>query len=97
MSISSEILRMMEDVEATPHQVVLKKDKSSVVLASGSVIKNKYGWGVETVTVEDDGNFTFQKNGPNISWVLEKFGKLRKNSVIGLANGSVVSCEPIKR
>ena len=46
MSISSEILRMIKDVEATPHHVVLKKDKTSVVLASGSVVKNKYGWGV---------------------------------------------------
>ncbi len=92
-----QILAIFRETEATPHQVVLKHDDTEVVLASGSVVNNEYPWGVETVRAENDGDFVLEKNGPNISWVFERFGKLRRNGAVGLANGSVVSCEPIKK
>jgi hypothetical protein len=97
MSIVETLLRIHSETEVTPHKVVLHKDGTEVVLAPGSEISTKYGWGVESVTVEEDGDFVYQKKGPNISWFYERLGKLRKNSAIGLQNGSLVSSEPIKK
>src|SRR5688500_165075 len=94
MSVLEQIQRMRRIVEETPHQVVLTKDDdTTVILAEGSTAEFNFPWGKKVVTAEADGDFKVVTSGLNVSFNVERFGKLRRNSGV-LVGESMISSEP---